>query len=470
MAPVTFLRACLALGLLQFGGCLAPPALIEAVDVDLEKARARYPIGTEQLEIEVGDGECLRGFFVPAGDPAAPVVLHLLESSGSAASLFLDYGVLASQLADLGLASLFIDYTGIGASSGEASTRKLARDARAAFAEAARRAGGEERVLVRAISLGSVALTELLAGGSTPGGVEFLEPVDGRDVVARFARRFYGRIVSWTVPLVFAGVTSFDTCEIVAARKESSIPMLLLTPEEEVLASAEWIGKLRRVVDFSGGRAKAIAGDHFTFGLQCHALIVPEELEFLIHAFLAGPRPSGPELSLLRTRWCVSGAPSEPEARLAIEELDDPAGAVPIDILEKLARPLREISRFKVLMLGMDPGDIAKIACSSGRTIKSYSSVSVRLSNGLTFVHRVDFGALFDDVVARGFVGLDARRIYARILLKSYLIPDRVAVATDGSPRLEAWVRGSWIQLDLRDEPLGSTPDDSFKFTVPFWK
>ena len=52
-------RAILALWLALLAGCLAPPALIGAVDVDFAKAVARYPSGTEALELEVGDGERL---------------------------------------------------------------------------------------------------------------------------------------------------------------------------------------------------------------------------------------------------------------------------------------------------------------------------------------------------------------------------------------------------------------------------
>ncbi|HTF87322.1 MAG TPA: hypothetical protein VK843_02855 [Planctomycetota bacterium] len=457
----------LCLGLCLFSGCLTPPAVIDSDEVDLAKAIERYPEGTHTVEVEVEKDVFLRGLFVPAADPAAPVVLHLLESSGSIASLRLDYGVLATQLADLGLASLFLDYTGIGASSGEPSPKYLARDARAAFAEATRRAGGDpSRVVVRAISLGTIAATELLTDGARPGGLELLEPVDGRDVVERFARRFYGRIAAWSVPLFFSGLTRLDAAELVRAWK---VPILLLTPEDEALASPAWIEALRLKIALDHGNAKILPGDHFLLGVQCHALFVPEELEFLLHAFPAGPRPTPAELRRLRARWCVMlGAPKDPALREALEQLDDPAGPLPIDVLEHLACKVRQLRAFQISMLLFNADEIARMARQRGRTNRSWWTVTLTLSNGLSFRNHVDFAALFDDIVARGFIGDDARRVFARVVLKSYGIPDRVVMSAEGKPMLEAHVKGAWMELDT-SEPKPDEPPEPIQFsaTIP---
>ncbi len=81
------------------GGCLAPPALLPPYDVDLERALAEYPPGTEKVELALSADDRLRGLFVPS-DAGAPVVLHLLESSGSVGSCRFSYGELCSELSE----------------------------------------------------------------------------------------------------------------------------------------------------------------------------------------------------------------------------------------------------------------------------------------------------------------------------------------------------------------------------------
>lgn len=116
-SPMRLPLALLALAVAP--GCLTPPALLPALHVDGELAIELYPPGTERVSVEVADEVVLRGLFVPSDD-GAPVVLHLLESSGSVASLKYHYAPLLGQLTDLGHASLAVDYTGVGASDGPA--------------------------------------------------------------------------------------------------------------------------------------------------------------------------------------------------------------------------------------------------------------------------------------------------------------------------------------------------------------
>jgi hypothetical protein len=91
----------------------APPALFEAGPRVGDYSLEPFPAGTEKVSVELAGGERLRGVFVPS-DPGAPVVLHLLESSGSITSpfWFAGYGSLLADLADLGFASLALDYRG----------------------------------------------------------------------------------------------------------------------------------------------------------------------------------------------------------------------------------------------------------------------------------------------------------------------------------------------------------------------
>ncbi len=65
-------------------GVFVPPVILASGETTLRMDSARFPPGTELVEIPLPSGEQLRGVFVPS-DPGAPVVLHLLESSGSVA-------------------------------------------------------------------------------------------------------------------------------------------------------------------------------------------------------------------------------------------------------------------------------------------------------------------------------------------------------------------------------------------------
>src|SRR5688572_14866681 len=127
-----------------------------------------YPPGTEIRPVSKPDGQWLAGLHVPAG-PGAPLVLHLSDSSGSPAGACTDFGVLALQLRELGFASLFVDYTGVGLSAGERSVKNLGPDAEAAWSAALKLVEGDPgRVIVRAISIGTIAAAKLLEAGARP--------------------------------------------------------------------------------------------------------------------------------------------------------------------------------------------------------------------------------------------------------------------------------------------------------------
>src|SRR5262245_58824402 len=112
------------------GSCLAP-AILPARAVPLEKALGLYPEGSEVVELRDESAATLRGIFIPCegsdGDPA-PVVLYLLDSSGSVAGMESDFTDAAAELRDIGFASLIVDYTGVGLSEGTRSVSNLFPD------------------------------------------------------------------------------------------------------------------------------------------------------------------------------------------------------------------------------------------------------------------------------------------------------------------------------------------------------
>jgi pimeloyl-ACP methyl ester carboxylesterase len=251
-------------------------------------AIALYPEGTEQVEVSVGDGQFLRGLFVSAGE-GAPVVLHLLESSGSVASLGYHYEVLGRQLQGLGFSSLLVDYSGVGASDGERSPDQLARDAQAMWRYALARAGGDpDRVVVRGISIGTVATALLLRGGAEPGAVILHAPVLPDTCVRRFADHQYGFFMAWMAAALYADVADVDLPAEVAA---CEAPLLVLAGTRDFFLSDEERALVTDAVHSAGGRLTSPASGHARATVEAHAL-VKEELELLVETLPPKPLTS----------------------------------------------------------------------------------------------------------------------------------------------------------------------------------
>lgn len=173
--------------------CFTPPAVAPAGFPELRLSD--YPPGAELVELPVAGGAVLRGVYLPAGDDA-PLVVHfpaMLESvsGGTHGDVFMvaedgwlvgrhDLGAvqfsakimplastdeaapftpaplhhgLFTALRRAGLSLLFVDYEGVGASTGSRSPKHLARDARAVWEEALRRVDGDPQRVVLRLSL-----------------------------------------------------------------------------------------------------------------------------------------------------------------------------------------------------------------------------------------------------------------------------------------------------------------------------
>jgi hypothetical protein len=428
--------------------CLTPPAVIDAGEPsDLEELCAAYPAGTEVVSIRVDEGEFLRGLFVPAAEDS-PVVLHLFPAGVSVARPRPGLDLLARQLRDLGYASLLVDYAGIGASDGRSSPENLARDARAMWHAAVRRAGGDpSRVAVRATSLGTVAAAHLFAEGVQPAGVALLLPVCGEDVAQRFSREVYGAAAGLAARLLYDSVSDVDPVDSLDSLDD--VPLLGLTAREEQLATDAWLERLGRKICFAGGRFSVREGDHFFLGIESLFLFVPEELDFFTNAIACAPPLTADELNRMRIAWCFDDLPTAmpEEGRAALHDLWDPAGPIPTDLLEAITLDKRLLGRYGGLLPHYEPEQIAAMARMHVRGPLRWS-VSVKV--GPITVERIfDASEVYGAVIARGLTGLDARRTFARLMLKRHRHPDRVREQSPGVWVLEVLEGGVWSPLDL---------------------
>jgi hypothetical protein len=498
-------RLALTLALSTVAGCLTPPAVLPAAEVDFEQALATCPAGTQRVAIEVDSDVVLRGVFVPS-DPDAPVVLHLLESAGSVASTRGGLASVARELSDLGFASLIVDYTGVGASSGSASPKNLARDAQSMWDECVRRTGGNPaRVVVRATSIGTLAAGSLLASGVRPGAVILLLPVMPDTVVRHFAREFHGSFVGWIASVVYSDVIDLD---LVGALTRADMPLLALSSPDEKFIDAEERARLRAAVESAGGRWCERTGGHIE--LTCESRVLFTEETELLRAFHVPPTEA-------RSRATLAALPPEIAARFPVasperarlEELcayadareplwtaavalncesaregwrlrrlipriaptksfdelcawcslDDPAGRLPIEELERLCRPLDTLERFDVPRY--DPAPLELSATADREGLQAEFTLTVTLANAVNVSFAIDPREVWDALVSRGLDHADAVRQLGRILLKSYGYVDRWRRNDDGSITVEVLENGAWRKLE--PPPPGTDPGVRFK-------
>ncbi len=294
---------------LLLAGCITPPAVF-AAGSNRVVMRA-YPPGTETVEVPVEEGVALRGVFAPS-DPGAPVVLVLV---GAGDSVSLGGGACSSvawDLRDRGFGTLLLDYRGVGVSDGDRSPWNLRGDARAAYGEAVRRAGGEERVVVRGMSLGTLAAAALMEEGRRPAAFVLVTPVRGETVVPNFA---YSK---WWDPLVFLGVHFFRSvgdADLVEAVRACPVPLLVLAGGRDNLLPPEEAALVREACLRAGERTWAERPGLGHEGTYMEAArVFPEEAALLGRLFPALPPRDE------RVRAMIEAAP--PEVRAVLPPLD----------------------------------------------------------------------------------------------------------------------------------------------------
>jgi dienelactone hydrolase len=526
--------------------CITPPAVMEAGSPAIDLAT--FPPGTELVELPVEGGAVLRGVFVP-GPPAAPVVLHLLEAMGSisfggmpmgtvyrtseelvapenwhappSALPMLDpedglprernekagcvqYNLVAS-LRALGFSTLIVDYEGVGASSGERSPLNLRRDARAAWDEAVRRAGGDpRRVVLRGTSLGSLAAATLLADGVEPAAVTLLAPVRAESVTENFARPDYGDAVA-----AFAGWFLRDPVDVdlLATLEALHVPLLVVVPADDFLLPEPERALLEQSVASAGGTLIARHEGHVELSIASRDLLCSEvgfyERELArwipdreaaavtwwrehgadpatasaldagapaaerLRAVLRGTVPPSPGLAAMLAvsdlsdveicdlavwaQWLPPRVWSEADASAlrAFASLDDPAGRMPsVELRENLfgIATLSSLAPEELRRWVCGPQRLGEITHGPGGINVDMRDGSVRLIDRESQVRWIpiflrDFGKQRRQLSRR-----DAERQAVRLTLRMAGIPERLG--PDWSC-LEIWQRGLWRDLDL---------------------
>ncbi|MEM9378707.1 MAG: hypothetical protein AAGB93_02075 [Planctomycetota bacterium] len=264
------MRRCSALVLLALHGACAAP-LVQDAGPSGPSARETLA-GARPIEVRTGDGMTLRGLFLEAAADA-PVVLHLLPSAASTETgvpagigrVALD-GML-ERFRDLGWSSLVVDYRGLGRSDGCRDARRLGSDGEAMWREAVRRAGGSaDRVVLRAVSLGSLVAADLLArcaesddGDGRPAAAVLVAPVRSTTVVRNVARDRSGALAAWWAGLVYRTPDLPDLETVVAS---TGVPLLVVLPAEDPYLPREESARLDDAARAAGHRVEALASDH----------------------------------------------------------------------------------------------------------------------------------------------------------------------------------------------------------------
>ncbi|MFT7463875.1 MAG: hypothetical protein ACI9EF_002223 [Pseudohongiellaceae bacterium] len=187
-----------------------------------------------------------------------------------------------------GLSTLFVDYGGVGASSGELDVDFLGDDAWAIWNEAVARAGGDPaRVALRGTSLGSLAVGSLLDRGAKPAAVLLVGPVRGETVAAHFAR---WTDVPWWQLIALPFFDSVTDVDLVAALDRYSGPLLFLVPEVDGLLPADERALLLPRSQTVGSAMVTHEVGHQALAIAGHDDL-PGEIDFYGEAF--GPLHSG---------------------------------------------------------------------------------------------------------------------------------------------------------------------------------
>ncbi len=497
-----------ALALISLAACFAPPALIPSGEKTIGFEALEFPPHAQLAEVALPSGEKLRGVFCPA-DPGAPVVLHLLESSGSVSSRSFPVQRVLWDYADLGCASLMLDYRGIGPSDGERSTRHIPEDVQAMWDEALRRAGGDpRRVIVRGTSIGTLAACVLHANDVHPAAWVLIVPVRGETVVRNFARRQYGRLVADIATSVFEPVVDVDLVHELANMRE---PLWVMSCTDDFMLPAAEKERVARAVAASAGCWQLSNWGHEMTALGAHGMLKPDESRFVRTLFpnwpdghvraadvlaalppsVAATIPEGSEarrrldrlasrvlyadpllvaalareiddveaaedliaherFHFYQTRGRLEGL--EFEALCRVFDFDDPAGDIEVSqyivwgCIDWLRDWLGRDSK------GLDVDGLLALAEQSEkhyRTNVEEMHTYVNDHGGSQGTHMNCINTWKHLLEDRGLTLADARRHFMRILLKNATLEDRVTQAADGSCQLEAFERGEWRSVDL---------------------
>lgn len=489
--------------------CFTPQVVLESERRGIHLGE--FPRGTESVALALDEKISLRGVFVPS-DAGAPIVVHFLESGCSITQGVISFPSLEAiwELRDHGLASLVIDYRGVGSSDGKRSPDNLAEDARIAWEEALRRAGGNPgRIVLRGMSIGTLSAASLLGSGSRPAGAVLVSPVRGETVAIHYAGRRVPKPLDELIGLFYKEATDIDLMDVLGS---NDTPLFVIRGEmDDLLPDAEW-RFLRYAVRSSRGRYSLRASeDHIDTILEAHRLL-PEEMEFYRELYpllppvesrvvrvLGGLDSSeiealqchadwGARLRAVASRWfmdqpelaaALAMAPPEPLARdrnriawlrrlpperlealpldalVALADTTDDAGPLDLDELPAMERLIAEWRA--VEQSGLTAEEIVSFALALDLQdearlplLQEGARSYVDLYEGEALFRRGSSGAPEGEVPPRlRLTRASAFRQAVRLLLKAACIPERVASREDDSGVLDVFDSGDWRVLAL---------------------
>ncbi len=432
------------------------------------------PPGTEGISIQTRDGVELRGVFVPAGD-GAPVVLHLLEATATAA----DSRDVFARLSEYGIASLCCDWRGVGLSDGSRNSRRLGEDALSMYEEAVRRAGGESRVAVRGASLGTLGEAYLLHCGRRPAATAFFAPIEADNAVSNYVHEFYGSSAAFLVRLVFRDILDVAVGEAIA---NAPTRCLVVLPRSDLFVRDEEIDRLATLARRNDHIVLRDSDDHVAC-VQFSRSLSAVERNLLFAAFQIAPPSRGPitlrrrfESARLRAALERKGPfASEFEEALVARWLSHiPArelDAMPddaIDALLDLHDPAGDLDLAEMSFIGTF-GRGARVYAVEGRVLDSVLATakyfasrdeidfSVEDPRGVDIERSIPFGVEWTNVAdlhrpppRSRLCPEDSRRQVLRLTLKGAGIPDRVVKDQDGTYAVEIFWEGRWQRQDDR--------------------
>lgn len=269
-------------------GFLPPPALMEASAPD--DSLDSFPRGAELVETRLPNGQVLRGVWVPS-DPGAPLVLHLLESSGCAlAGPIMGYRRCLRGYSDLGFASLMLDYRGVGRSDGSRSTRNIEGDAWAMWNAALERAGGDSSlIIVRGVSIGALAAATLMERGVEPAAWILIDPLRADTTVENFVRDRWGRLAARLASPFFEPIVSVELEDVLERVKA---PLHVISAKRDRFITTTEQERLHARVEAAGGEWRWNDASHENTAWGARGTPDAETAPFVRALFPGWPEPA----------------------------------------------------------------------------------------------------------------------------------------------------------------------------------
>jgi hypothetical protein len=333
----------------------------------------------------------------------------------------------------------------------------------------------------------------------------WIAPVLPESATHRFARAFHGRIAGWIAAWLYDDISDVDVVEVL---RDAQVPGVVIASPEDGLLTAEERAAIAGAISPAAGFMERDGG-HVVLATEAHALLreelpvfvpccTPEHVEQRVGAVLAelppGVSARFPDGSAERTRLeqlcrlqrgaradsVAAAALAIPHAEIAARvlwlhsyrsyytlefdewlaamSLDDPAGQLPIELIER-ASLLSDFSQeFGFGRKAYTAAAIEAAGVAGGAHASHVDDRTVVEAGDEPVILSLDGRAMFEELLARGLDVADAERQFVRILLKSQRIPDRLRIAPDGRVAVEVKEKGTWRTLAMDPARIDLAP------------